>query len=359
VENLVKQRDLKAVFDYQNQLFKKPRLTYLFLELTNACNLNCVHCGSDCSTFRKTFLSYQLIIDLLNEVAERYNPCEIMVCITGGEPILHSDLEKIIKFAKSKGFLVGMTTNATLVTEEKARSLSKSGLDTVAVSLDGIGETHNTFRKVNNSFEKAIDGIRNFQKEGFYPQVVTVIHKNNIHELEQMYEFLQSEKVESWRITTIEPIGRAKERRDLILNKEELEIIFKYIRNKRYDKNCRMEVTYGCAHFVGLNYEREIRDFYFQCGAGTKIASIRSNGDIVACLDIEDNPDLIQGNLYKDKFVDVWENRFLIFRRDRSEVSAVCKNCVNKNYCMGDAYHTWDFNKNEPMYCISKILGDC
>ena len=55
---------------------------------------------------------------------------------------------------------MGMTTNATLVTEEKARSLSKSGLDTVAVSLDGIGETHNTFRKVNNSFEKAIDPLQ-------------------------------------------------------------------------------------------------------------------------------------------------------------------------------------------------------
>ena len=239
----IKERDLKAVFDYQNQLFKKPKLTYLFLELTNACNLNCIHCGSDCSTLKKTFLNYQLISDLLNEVAENYNPREIMICITGGEPLLHSDLEKIIKLAKEKGFLVGMTTNATLVSEEKAKSLSKSGLDTIAVSLDGIGKTHDKFRNVNNSFEKAIEGIRNFQKEGFYPQVVTVIHKNNLHELEKMYEFLQAEKIESWRITTIEPIGRAKERTDLILDKEDLKIIFEYIRNKRYDKNCDMEVT--------------------------------------------------------------------------------------------------------------------
>ena len=175
----IKERDLKAVFDYQNQLFKKPKLTYLFLELTNACNLNCIHCGSDCSTLKKTFLNYQLISDLLNEVAENYNPREIMICITGGEPLLHSDLEKIIKLAKEKGFLVGMTTNATLVSEEKAKNLSKSGLDTIAVSLDGIGKTHDKFRNVNNSFEKAIEGIRNFQKEGFYPQIVTVIHKNN------------------------------------------------------------------------------------------------------------------------------------------------------------------------------------
>lgn len=69
--NPIKERDLYAVSEYQEQLYTNPELTYLFLELTNICNLNCIHCGSKCSNHKNTVLDYHLIQKALNDVHNR------------------------------------------------------------------------------------------------------------------------------------------------------------------------------------------------------------------------------------------------------------------------------------------------
>ena len=135
-------------------------------------------------------------------------------------------------------------------------------------------------------------------------------------------------------------------------------MLYDFIRNKRFDPANEMEVATSCSHFLGLEYEREVRDFYFQCGAGTRIASIMANGDIGACLDIEHRTELIQGNAYQDDFMTVWESRYECFRQDRTNKSEVCADCENRKICMGSAAHTWDFVNNEPNYCVYRQLKE-
>ena len=151
----------------------------------------------------------------------------------------------------------------------------------------------------------------------------------------------------------MDPIGRAQENTELLLDRNELFRLLEMIREMRYDPVNEMEVTYGCSHFLTYQYEREVRDFYFQCIAGIQVGSVMANGDIGACLDIERRPDLIQGNIYKDDFMTVWENRFEAFRRNRAEESRVCSGCEYREVCMGDSTHTWNFDLNEPSYCIA------
>ena len=73
-----------------------------------------------------------------------------------------------------------------------------------------------------------------------------------------------------------------------------------------------------------------------------------AHGDIGGCLDIERRPELIQGNVYKDDFVNIWENKFKSFRTDKTRQSSRCSVCEHRKICMGDSLHTWDFDKNEP-----------
>lgn len=87
------------------------------------------------------------------------------------------------------------------------------------------------------------------------------------------------------------------------------------------------------------------------CGAGILTASVRSNGDICACLDIENRPDLVQGNIKTDDFYDVWENGFHVFRRDRTAGCSDCINCSERFICGGDSTHTWDFDADKPLLC--------
>ena len=358
MDSLIKKENLIQLAEYQKSLYNEPKLRYLFFELTDCCNLNCMHCGSKCTSSNRNYLDFELIERTLSSVRRGNDPSEIMICITGGEPLLHPDIYKTVYIARQMGFSVGITSNGTLIDKKRAEMLVKAGLNTITISLDGLGDTHDKFRCSQGAFEKAVNGIRFLKQAGIEPQVLTVVHKNNISQLEDIYQFLQKEDICSWRLVNIDPIGRAATNNSLLLEGEDLKYLFDYIRAKRFDENCVMDVTTGCSHFLTYEFENEVRDYYFQCGAGTVVASIMANGDIGACLDIERNQKLIQGNVYRDDFMDVWQNKFRIFRRDRSDECEKCRDCKNKNVCLGDSAHTWDFDKDEPYYCVADMLKE-
>lgn len=355
----IKERDMERLSLYRNELMNSPRLIYLFFELTDACNLSCLHCGSSACPQNKTYLPVCDIERVLQSVASRYNPAEIMVCLTGGEPLLHRDFFKISAYAKELGFSCGMTTNATLITEEIAHKMIPNGMRSVTVSLDGLEDSHDWFRNSTGSFTKTVSGIKNLMhatRGAISTQITTVVHKKNFHELDRIYDLVVSLGVASWRVINLEPIGRALDHRDLLLNASELRFLLDYIRNKRFDPSVKIDVTYGCSHYLTARYEREVRDTYFICGSGIYVGSVLCNGDIYSCLDIERRPELIQGNIRVDDFVEVWENRFKEFRIDRSKNSQKCQKCKERRFCMGDSAHTWDYNLQQPLLCIKDVL---
>ena len=353
---MIKHDDMVKLASYQKELRKNPRLRTLFFELTDACNLHCIHCGSSCTGNSQTQLDDRVIERTLRNVAGAYGTDDCMICLTGGEPLLYPRLYNVIAYARALGFSVGITTNGTLITPFAARQLARNGLDTVAISLDGIGETHDAFRGTKGCFLRALDGIRALKTVGIEPEILTVVHKNNLFQLDDMYSMLSKMDIYSWRVVNMDPIGRANAHTEELLNGEELERLYGFIREKRFDPTVTMEISYGCAHFVTYKYEREIRDYYFQCGAGTQVASVAANGDILACLDIGRRSQLVQGNVYKDDFVSIWEHGFQQFRTDRTKHSKTCRTCEHRKICMGDAAHTWDYDHNKPLYCTAKML---
>ena len=356
MEQFNKKDDMLFQTAYKKSLWKKPNLQHLFFELTDKCNLRCRHCGSNCTGERNTFLSLETIEKTMKSVSERYPANRIMINLTGGEPMLYPDIYDVIRMARDFGFRAGMTSNGTLINYLAAHRLVEAGLDTIAISLDGIGKVHDSFRRTDGSYLSAVLGINALKHAGLEPEVITVIHKKNLFQLEEMYELLRNMDIYAWRVVNIEPIGRASANRDLLLDESELRQLFDFICEKRRLNDNTMSISYACSHFVTFEYEKEIRDFYFRCGAGTTVGSIMANGDIGACLDIVRKPELIQGNVYQDDFVYIWENKFEVFRMDRSNQCNLCKQCGYKNFCMGDSAHTWDFDKQEPLYCAAQIL---
>ena len=274
-----------------------------------------------------------------------------MICLTGGEPLVHPRFFDIAHAVIDEGFKWGMTTNATLINPETAKKIRLAGMQTVGVSLDGSANSHDDLRQVKGSWKKAINGICALQDAGYDPMVTTVFHRGNMDEFELTYELLRKIGVKSWRPINVEPIGRACEAGNMLLKPEEFRLLLSRIREKRNDPGCNMNVTYGCSHFVGVDNEGEMRDLYFLCGAGIFVASVRSNGDICACLDIENRPELVQGNIHRDNFMDVWINRFEAFRRDRTQDCAQCINCSDRFICGGDSAHTWDYDNKKPLLC--------
>lgn len=347
----LKNGQLQALAAYRDHLRMEPELRWLFFEVTNTCNLFCAHCGSSC-TAAGNRLSADDVQKTLRTIPENLKP---MICLTGGEPLTHPEFFEIAGCVSGMGFHWGMTSNGTLIDRLTARKLRETGMGTVSISLDGMEKTHDKLRQKEGAWKKAIDGIRYLQDAGFSPQITTVVHADNIDELEELYLFLCGLGITSWRPINVEPIGRACESERMLLTASQFDGLLNFIREKRYDQSCPMEVTYGCSHFLGTEMERMVRKNYFFCGAGIWVASVRSNGDICACLDIENLPSLVQGNIGKDSFWDIWRQRFEAFRSDRTEISQNCQTCEDRYICGGDSAHTWDWTKNEPLLCLKTM----
>ena len=350
-----KNNNMTKLAEYREGLKTKPQLRNLFLELTLRCNERCLHCGSSCGDVSSEELTVPQYEKFLKEVKEDFGTDNKMLCITGGEPLLRKDFFDIMGIANQLGFRWGMTSNATLIDDEVANDLKKVGMGTISVSLDGLPETHDAFRRTPKGWERAMKGIESLIKVGTFKsvQVTTVVTHQNIGQLWELYKILRDMDIDSWRIINMDPIGRARLHPELLLTKEDYVYMIEFIRTMRIAGE---PVTYGCSHYVGLEYEREVRDWYFLCTAGTYIASIMANGDITACLDIERRPEFIQGNILKDRFSEVWKNKFQIFRKNLCDENEKCSSCKEKDFCHGGSYHTWDFDKHEPQVCFKDIL---
>ena len=331
----LKERHLNELAEYHDGLVRKPRLKRLFLELTLRCNAHCFHCGSNCTPLAGDELSLNEYKTILEQVRE--------------------DFFEIMGYAHKLGFHWGMTSNATLISKECAKRLAECGMSTISVSIDGLRETHDALRGMKGGYDLAMAGIRNLIEEGAFQavQVTSVFNHQNIKELDAMFDIMDGLDIDSWRVINLEPIGRALLRPDLMCTKEDYIRLFEFIREKR---EAGYPLLYGCSHYLGLDYEAEVREWYWLCNAGVYTASIMANGDIAACLDIERRPELIQGNIRKDRLKDVWENRFRIFREDLSEKCGDCRGCEHRRFCRGDAYHSWDYENSRPMVCMKGIL---
>lgn len=352
----VKKQHMERLAQYRDSIIENPPLKHLFLELTLRCNLFCIHCGSRCGEFdNPPELSLEQYRKILDDIKRDFDISTLQLNITGGEPMLRRDFYDIMEYANSLGYRWGMTSNASLIDDEAAQRLYMCGMKTISVSIDGLRETHDRLRGRTGAYDSAMKGIKALCRNGNFQnvQVTTVINHQSFGELEELFEIMKGLDIDSWRVVNIEPMGRANDHPELALTKEEYKYLFDYIRAKRMEG---YPVEYGCSHYLGPEYERTVRNWYFICSAGIYTASIASNGDILSCLDIERRPELIQGNILKDNLKDVWENKFGIFRKNLSDRNPGCRNCEHARFCNGGAHHSWDYDRDEPIVCFKDIL---
>lgn len=353
----IKKSQLEVLREYRSGLYQAPKLKQLFLELTLRCNSSCFHCGSRCTPQSPDGLPVEEYLRVIDEVKTHYGNQMTQICLTGGEPLLYRDFFVLTQGIHDRGLRWGMTSNGTLISRDVARKLHETGMGTISISVDGLPDTHDRLRGMPGGFERTMAGVQNLIEEGGFHsiQVTTVVNHRNIGELDALFDYFTDVDIDSWRVIGLEPIGRALEHPDLLLTPEDQRRLVAFIRDKRLSD---FPVTYGCSHYLGIEWEREVRDWYFLCNAGVYVAGILSNGDIGACLDIERRSETVQGNIKNDNFVDVWEKRFDFFRRPLSGRSVRCRTCSAERYCAGGSCHSWDYDLNEQKICMRGILFD-
>ena len=339
---------------HREYLRKNPALTYLFWECTLNCNFCCQHCGSRAGGGHiAETLSAVEIKSALADIARNFDARKIMIAVTGGEPLLRQDLFEVMKYATSLGFGWGMVSNGSLVTPETVAKLKDAGMKTADISIDGTREVQDAFRNTPGAYDKAINAVKLLAAADFLRplRITTTVHSKNIDLLDEMYAAFAALDIKDWRLLSIEPIGRAMDNNDLLLSRAQQLKLLRFIKNKRAEKS-KLKITYGCAHFLGEEFEDEVRNNFFYCGTGINIGSILHNGDIFVCPNVPREPELIQGNVKRDSFSEVWRDKFKFFRDKERTKCDKCAGCEHWEKCLGGSLHAWDFEKKCPKICF-------
>ena len=327
----------------RKDIVRQHPLTTLFWECTLRCNAACRHCGSDCkASMAAKDMPVADFLKVIDSITPHVNPNKVLVIFTGGEALVRNDIEQCGIELYRRGYPWGIVSNGYLLTEKRLLSLRKSGLHAATISLDGFADAHDWLRRVPNGFQKATEAIKLLaQTNDVVWDVVTCANQQNIDTLPDFKEYLLSIGVRRWRIFTIFPVGRAAENPELQLSDEQFTSLMNFITDTR--KEGRIQVSYGCEGFLG-GYEAEVRDTFFHCDAGITVGSVLNDGSISACPSIRAN--YSQGNIYKDDFWTVWNNKFEQFR-DRSWMkNGICADCKMFRYCGGNGFHLRDENGN-------------
>ena len=209
-------------------------LQEVFWECTLRCNLNCLHCGSDC---RKEEMPQDMPFSdfarVLDQIALENEPSKIMIITTGGEPLVRKDIVECGREITRRGFIWGMVSNGMLLDTLKLQQLINAGLKTIAISLDGFEAEHNWMRGNDNSFCRAVNAIKALTKSSITWDVITCVNARNFSSLAIFKDFLLGLGVTHWRLFTVFPMGRAANNAELQLTSEQFRILMEFIKEER------------------------------------------------------------------------------------------------------------------------------
>lgn len=314
-------------------------------EVTMGCNMRCGHCGSSCAEALPEELTSKEALDLCDEIAQlglRW------ITLSGGEPLTRKDIHHLVARLSRNGVSVNIITNGWLLEKEVAERLKKSGIATVAISIDGTREIHNQIRR-QDAFEHAEDAFRILKELGIKTGAVTTITNQNIKILDELKEELIRIGVDSWQVQLGLPMGNMQTKTDWLLQPAQMEEIIQFC----YETAKEGRIKICPADCIGYytKKEMEIKKIFYHtdhaslwdgCNAGIRGFGILHNGDILGCTSIRDRQ-YIEGNIRERSLREIWEDEENFkWRREmtKDKLSGNCRNCAYGSKCLGGCPNT-------------------
>ncbi len=190
---------------------RNPPGPVVIWNLIRRCNLTCKHCYSISAD--KDFPG-ELSTGEVNAVMDDLKRFRVPVLIlSGGEPLLRPDIFDIAARAKALGFYVGLSSNGTLIDEGNIDRIAAVGFDYVGVSLDGIAQTHDTFRRMSGAFDRSMHGIRLCKARDIKVGIRFTLTQDNAHDLPALLQLLEDEELDKFYLSHLNYAGRGNRNR--------------------------------------------------------------------------------------------------------------------------------------------------
>jgi heme d1 biosynthesis radical SAM protein NirJ len=190
---------------------RNPPGPVVIWNLIRRCNLRCKHCYSISTDVDfPGELSTDEIFTVMDDLKRFRVP---VLILSGGEPLLRRDIFDISRRAKAMGFYVGLSTNGTPIDDTNIAAIAEVGYDYVGVSLDGIGPTHDRFRRRDGAFEASLRGIRLCIERGIKVGLRFTLTQDNFRELPAVLELMDREGADKFYLSHLNYAGRGNKHR--------------------------------------------------------------------------------------------------------------------------------------------------
>ncbi len=240
--------------------------------ITHRCNLRCRHCYQDDYSAFDSLDDLLPVLDQFSALLKEYG-CVGRLNLTGGEPLTHPDLFRLLTLARERGIRTGVLTNGTLLGEWEARRLRACGVDYVQVSLDGCKSVHDSIRG-KGSFDRAVSGIIALRAQNIFTSVSFTAQSQNLRELPKLARYCDALGVDKlWFDRVVIPDAEDKDR--LTLSASD----FRRLTNKAAALNRRGKVFCGRS----LQFIPCKKKLFYRCAAGDNLLIVLANGDVMPC----------------------------------------------------------------------------
>jgi Fe-coproporphyrin III synthase len=333
--------------------FSKDKKPVVVWNMTKRCNLRCVHCYAfaEDEGYKGKELSTQEGMNMIDDFASFGVP---VILFSGGEPLLRDDLPRLIGHAVKKGIRAVISTNGTLITQEKAKVFSEFSLSYVGVSIDGIGEINDAFRGVKGAFGRAVEGIRNAKKAGIKVGLRFTINKRNYKEIPRVFDLIEEEGIERVCFYHLVYAGRGSGLIEEDLPHDESRKAVDYILDRTkafFDKGKPIEVLTVDNHadgaYIYLRLLKEDRKRAEEVYELLMMNEGNASGKGIACVDEEGYVHADQfwrhyafGNVRERSFSEIWtdsSNELMVKLKDKKQfVKGRCTRCRWLSICAGN-----------------------
>jgi len=190
---------------------RKPPGPVVIWNLIRRCNLACKHCYSISANYD---FAGELSTEEVYRVMDDLHDYGVRVLIlSGGEPLMRPDIFDISRRARDMGFYVGLSTNGTLIDSSNIDVIADIGYDYVGISLDGIGATHDRFRRMQGAFDLSMEAVRLCRERALKVGLRFTLTQDNAAELPRLLALLDEHDIEKFYISHLNYAGRGDRNR--------------------------------------------------------------------------------------------------------------------------------------------------
>lgn len=312
-----------------NKINRATAPFYVQFELTERCNNKCYFCYNPMGHLD----GYELNLEKIKEILDQLSKIGVFrINFNGGEPLMRSDFKEILEYAFSLGFDLHMNTNATLITEDIAKTISKYMKSVCTSILHSEKSMHDRMTGRIGAYDDVINGIKTLRNNGVKVEVNVCTSAENYTDIYNIGKLIS--ELDCYALCSTRYILNDKSNKHLLLDsKQTMELIDMLLKVKEDFQNINDVSLPGPVPYceVEKDYYEKLRTLNIPCQYGYGLARISPVGKITPCTISDD----IIGDLNINTFSEIWGFEGWNKYEHLCHIPVACRECEELKRCKG------------------------